>query len=601
MTRQRRIALAALCAIGLAAVVLPSQVGAQKVANPGVFSLSAAAGGAARIGALTLDLTPQPLPQCSDGIDNETVPDNRIDAPLDFQCAAGPNGEPASSDDSELAPGFQPKQDVQITGTIDKNGVVTIPTTGFQFPPAYVAINFNGVWIVKAEVLATAPATGTLDPLTGAVALDVRARIKLSGNVGNQLASTCSIGTVASPVTLNLITGRKEAIGTNGAITGSPYNTATGRALLVDNAFAVPGSSGCTAGIFNLNSTINGQVGIPSAAGNNLMVLPGVTNPILTKGITPVISTNPPTISGAAPQTIDFAATASQVSAGPATYSWAFSDGTSASGANVSKTFSSGGTYTATLTVTDADGDTASVGRTFTLTGSTTTTTASTTSTTEPTTTTTASTTTTTEPTTTTTASTTTTTEPTTTTTASTTTTSTTTTTQPTTTTTASTTTTTQPTTTTTASTTTTTEPTTTTTASTTTTTLVPSDDSASVAITGLGNYQNEGSGSGDITVTRDSLGIQRVQGVLDLEGTNGGTARFSVTAQRAWILPLWTGQVSLRDSGAGMNVTAPIFGQISSDGSPNSARGSASWFQLGQFPNLLRPFTLNWSVIDAD
>ena len=166
-----RVVMAALAAIGLAALVLPANVGAQKVLNPGAFALQST-GGQVQIGGLGLDLTPQPLPQCSDGIDNDT--DTRVDD-LDTQCAAGPNGEPKSADDSELAPGFQPKINVSITGTIDKAGAVTIPTSGVVFPPAYIAINFNGLWIVKAEVLATAPATGSINPLTGAAVLDVSA------------------------------------------------------------------------------------------------------------------------------------------------------------------------------------------------------------------------------------------------------------------------------------------------------------------------------------------------------------------------------------------------------------------------------------------
>ncbi|MFN7152006.1 MAG: hypothetical protein ACK4V6_21315 [Microthrixaceae bacterium] len=120
------------------------------------------------------------------------------------------------------------------------------------------------------------------------------------------------------------------------------------------------------------------------------------------------------------------------------------------------------------------------------------------------------------------------------------------------------------------------------------------------MSVSGLGNYQNSGSGLGGVTVTRDTFGIRTVESTMDLPGQNGGTARFSVNAQRAWILPLWTGQVSLRDDGAGMNVTAPIFGQISPGGAPSSAQGSATWFKLGQFPNLLRPFTVNWSVAEA-
>jgi hypothetical protein len=120
------------------------------------------------------------------------------------------------------------------------------------------------------------------------------------------------------------------------------------------------------------------------------------------------------------------------------------------------------------------------------------------------------------------------------------------------------------------------------------------------VSISGLGNYQNSGNGAGDVTVTRDAFGIRQVQALMDLAGQNGGTARLTVNAQRAWILPLWTGQVSLRDQGAGMDVSAPIFGQISPGAAPSSAQGSATWFKLGQFPNLLRPFTVNWSVAEA-
>ncbi len=601
MARNGRVAIAALCAVVLAAVALPAAVGAQKVQNPGTFSL-ASTGGQINVGTLGLDLTPQPLPQCSDGVDNDA--DNKVDD-LDNQCAAGPNGEPKSADDSETAPGFQPKVDVSITGSIDSNGNVTIPTSGVVFPPAYVAINFNGLWVVRADVIATAPATGTINPLTGAAVLDVKLRVKLSGNVGNPLAANCSIGTTNKPINLNLITGRKEAVpGGNGAITGSPYNATTGNALLVDNAFAVPGASGCTAGIFDLNSTIGGQVGIPSAAGKNAAVLAGKTTPVLAKAITPVISSSLPLTGNDAPFAVTLSGATSSVAKGPASYSWSFSDGSTASGEYVDKTFAAGN-QSATLTVTDGDGDTNSVTSFFVVNPgngtTTTTTTASTTTTTQPTTTTTASTTTTTQPTTTTTASTTTTTQPTTTTTA-----STTTTTQPTTTTTASTTTTTQPTTTTTASTTTTTQPTTTTTASTTTSTTSttvpqPSEDTVDVRLNGAVNYDNDGSGNGNLTVRRDANGIVAVTGSLEIAGTQGGTATVTTNVRRAWILPLWTGQISVRDQGAGVNVTTPVFGQVGRDVAASSARGTANWFTVGTFPNLFRPYSLTWSVTDAD
>ncbi|MEI2697535.1 MAG: hypothetical protein V9E94_04035 [Microthrixaceae bacterium] len=237
MSRNWRVASVALTVTAVAALVIPMSVSAQKVANPGTFSLQST-GGSLSVGGLGIDLTPQPLPQCSDGIDNDGT--GGVDL-ADSGCAAGPNGEPASSDDSELAPGYQPKVNVSITGSVNKAGVVSIPASGVVFPPAYVGINFNGLWIVKAEVIATEAATGTLDPLTGATVLDVRARIKLSGNVGNQLASSCSIGSASSPIHMNLITGRK--VNSSGsAITGMPYNPVSGTAMLVDNSFSVPGA-----------------------------------------------------------------------------------------------------------------------------------------------------------------------------------------------------------------------------------------------------------------------------------------------------------------------------------------------------------------------
>ena len=156
-------------------------------------------------------------------------------------------------------------------------------------------------------------------------------------------------------------------------------------------------------------------------------------------------------------------------------------------------------------------------------------------------------------------------------------------------------------TTTTTPTTTTTTTPTTTTTTPTTTTTTVPpGDDAASVRVTGAFNYTNQGSGPGSIVVRRDANGVVSANGSIDVPGAKGGTATISVNVARAWILPLWTGQVSVRDAGAGIALSAPSFSPVSRGDTPDSARGTVSWFSIGQFPNLFRPYTLNWSVNDG-
>jgi hypothetical protein len=118
--------------------------------------------------------------------------------------------------------------------------------------------------------------------------------------------------------------------------------------------------------------------------------------------------------------------------------------------------------------------------------------------------------------------------------------------------------------------------------------------------LAGAVNYTNQGTGNGGLTVRRDVNGIVSVTGFLDVAGTQGGTSRVSVNIQRAWILPLWSGQVSVRDQGAGVNVAAPVFGQISRGDTLTSAQGTANWFLPGTFPNLFRPYSLSWSVIDA-
>jgi hypothetical protein len=645
MRQNWRAVTAALAVIGLAAVIVPATVGAQKVLNPGSFTLDST-GGSLKIGTVApFDLTPRQFAQCGDGIDNDG--DGKVDAD-DAQCAAGPSGQPKSDDDSELVSGFQAKVETQISGSVTGAGVVTVLPANIKFPPAYIPIVYvDGVtYPVKAEVLATQNATGTIDPLSGDVSLDVRVRVKLTGNIGGavlqsttgpngSLISECTIGTAGSPVRVQLTTGTKPAIGSNPSLTGSKYNSITGNAVIVDNAFSVPGVTQCFAGFIDVTTTINSQTGIPSAAGNNTAVIAGKTTPVLAKAIQPKITTGS-TLGGAAPQTFVFSGATSTVAKPTgASYVWNFSDGTTLSGIEVVKTFNTSGAQFARLTITDTDGDSNQARVDFLLDGATTTTTTTSTTTTAPTTTTTPTTTTsttTTAPTTTTTpttttsttttapttttsttttaptttTSTTTTTAPTTTTSTTTTTapTTTTTTTAPTTTTTTSTTTTTAPTTTTSTApttTTTTTAPTTTTTTSTTSTTVPqPSSDSVAVRVNGALTYSNQGSGTGGFTIARDTFGIRAVLGSLTIPGANGGSARVTVTAQRAWILPLWTGEVSTVDAGAAVALTAPIFGSVTNDTAPNSAKGTSNWFVLGNFPNLIRPYTISWSVIDA-
>jgi hypothetical protein len=121
------------------------------------------------------------------------------------------------------------------------------------------------------------------------------------------------------------------------------------------------------------------------------------------------------------------------------------------------------------------------------------------------------------------------------------------------------------------------------------------------VHISGALTYDNAASATaGNVSVVRDTIGLVSAKGILDLPGTNGGTAKLNVGVQRFWVFQLWTGQVSVFDPGASVSVSAPVFGNVPTAPGVNAVGGTSSWFYFGQFPNLIRPFTLRWGVDDA-
>ncbi|HTO00256.1 MAG TPA: PKD domain-containing protein [Microthrixaceae bacterium] len=368
MRRNWRTAAVVLGVMAMAAVLLPNGVGAQKVDNPGAFSMRGTGGWIVIGSVLDQDLTPSDVPQCSDTVDNDA--DNKIDL-LDPQCAAGPNGEPASEDDNELVGGFQPKEDVTITGTIAANGALSIPASGIYFPTYYVPLKHpvNGAMAtVKVKLVATSVTTGSLDPNTGAMNFSVNISAKLTGNLwGNYLPASCMIGTAANPMSIDFTTGRVPAIGSNSALNGLAYSTQTGSARVVNNSFAVPGSTGCVINNINLSPTINQSMKLPSASGQNAAVLVGQTTPVFGSAVKAAFTSSPTT--GDSPLSVAFNSSTSSVKKGPATYNWDFGDGQSSTEANPSHTFTKLGVSNVTLKVIDADGDFATATKTVTVTG----------------------------------------------------------------------------------------------------------------------------------------------------------------------------------------------------------------------------------------
>ena len=374
MHHVRRTALAAICAVALAAaglVLLPETAHAAKVGNPGSGFTLKVQSGSIRVGTPpddnSFDFQDEGrLPQCSDGVNNDDAQDTNVDT-ADPQCA-GSGANPASADDSETQPGYQPKLPIQMTnGTITAAGAVTFPQANVSFPPAYSYVAASSAsggiisdFIVTIQIFPLTDFTGTLNANTGAMDLHMKVRVSATGG---PLASGCGV----NPIDINpLITGTTAPPPPNGPISGVPYDPGTGRLTLVNNDFSVPSASNCGSagpfGIVNLNDQINSQLHLPQAAGHNEALFVGEFFPRPTAGVNATFTTAPS--SGPAPLSVAFNSAGSTAGA---TYQWDFDNNGSvdATGATATKVYNSAGTFTARLRVTDSGGDFAETTRTI--------------------------------------------------------------------------------------------------------------------------------------------------------------------------------------------------------------------------------------------
>jgi hypothetical protein len=110
------------------------------------------------------------------------------------------------------------------------------------------------------------------------VTLPIKVHLETPSGV---LGSTCYVGSNTSPIVLNNTTGttnpplpNKPISGKEGEFSEENEIVYFKNGIYVDNAFAVPGASGCTLKLFgfipiSLNGFVNEQAGLPSAAGHN--------------------------------------------------------------------------------------------------------------------------------------------------------------------------------------------------------------------------------------------------------------------------------------------------------------------------------------------
>lgn len=169
--------------------------------------------------------------------------------------------------DSDIDPTCEPPDELaNFPIDIEADGSLTVPVGEDLLPP--VELEVDGDVVTITFDLPQQP-SGSIDPLTGAASLGFGLSVHLTGSVsGVSLGSNCRIGTESNPI---LISG---TTGISGELEGEAYDGETSSMTLVDGSFEVPGASGCGGVLsFIVTPILNGQLGLPSGAGDNAVVL----------------------------------------------------------------------------------------------------------------------------------------------------------------------------------------------------------------------------------------------------------------------------------------------------------------------------------------
>jgi hypothetical protein len=178
-------------------------------------------------------------------------------------------------------------ESLDIRGTLVDNGTATptfVPpagTNGFfaravPVPGGLVGIEWlPGNSVLAITELAGSPSAIRINVNTNSITIPVKVRL-----VNLLFGMNCHIGTNTTPVRFDLITGTTSPPPPNTPISGRRGTGAVvGNAIVftggvnVANAFAVPGASSCGLGLGIINSLVNLKLGLPSAAGNNSVVI----------------------------------------------------------------------------------------------------------------------------------------------------------------------------------------------------------------------------------------------------------------------------------------------------------------------------------------
>lgn len=133
-------------------------------------------------------------------------------------------------------------------------------------------LNLEGLKLYAVTELAGPPSNFTFET----VSLPIKVHL-----INPILGNNCYVGSVSSPIVLNLTTGTTSPPPPNKPISGKEavFSEAGGivfakNGTYVDNSFAAPGANGCVLTLFgfipiSINGLVNTQSGLPSAAGRN--------------------------------------------------------------------------------------------------------------------------------------------------------------------------------------------------------------------------------------------------------------------------------------------------------------------------------------------
>jgi len=174
---------------------------------------------------------------------------------------------------------------LEIRGALrEPEGAFVAPsgTNGFFAEPVNVPGGLLGIelpiWLnlVKATAeLAGSPSDIAVDPIRQTVRLPLKVRLS-----NPLIGSNCHIGSNSNPVWAHLIPGTTEPPAPNSPISGRlgrlefhpPDILLVPGTVVVENSFAIPGAQEC-GGLGLINLLIDAKLKLPSAAGNNSMVI----------------------------------------------------------------------------------------------------------------------------------------------------------------------------------------------------------------------------------------------------------------------------------------------------------------------------------------